>query len=126
MAAEQLPASQYTVGGQVTAAKYQVISSSYGIEEDTESKKNGAGQHRCDITYSRRQTLSITVELEDDAVATLWTTGGSIAADATINFKLADGSTASAWEIRSVSRVNTRGPVQIQLELVSTTDLITA
>jgi len=126
MATEQLPASQYTVGGQVAAAKYQVISSSYGFEEDTESKKNGTGQHRCDITYSRRQTLSITVELEDDASDSLWVTGGSIASDATIAFPLADGSTASAWEIRSVQRVNTRGPVQIQLELVSTTDLITA
>ena len=126
MATEQLPDSQYTVGGQVAASKYQVISSSYGIEEDTESKKNATGQHRCDITYSRRQTLSITVELEDDASAALWVTGGSIASDATIAFPLADGSTASAWEIRSVQRLHTRGPVQIQLELVSTTDLITA
>ena len=126
MAQEQLPASQYAVGGQVTASKYQVLSSTYGFEEDTESKSNAAGQHKCDITYSRRQTLNVTLELEDDAVPTLWATGGSIANNATIAFPLADGSTASAWEIRSVSRVHTRGPTQITLDLISTTDLITA
>ena len=124
MATEQLPASQYTVGGQVTAANYQVISSTYGLYEDGEAKKNAAGQHKCDLTYSRRQTLSITLELDAAAVSTLWMAGGSIASDATIAFTLADGSTPSAWEIKSISRQNTRGAVQISMELVSTSDLI--
>jgi len=126
MATEQLPAAQFTVGGQVEAANYQVISSEYGIAEDGEAKKNAAGQHKCDITYSRRQTLKITLELEAAAVPTLWMEGGSIAADATIKFPLADGSTARAWEIVSCGRTNTRGAVQVALDLISLTDLITA
>ncbi|HAX91570.1 MAG TPA: hypothetical protein DCY07_05090 [Rhodospirillaceae bacterium] len=119
---EQLPVTQYAVGGQVTLANYQVISSSYGFEEDTESKKTALGQHKCDLTYSRRQTLSLTLELDSAATETTYMDGGTIASG---TFTLADGITASGWEIRSVSKVNTRGPVQLNIELVSLVDLIT-
>ncbi len=119
MAQEQLPAEQYAVGGQTEIANYVVISEVDGFEEDTEAKQTAAGQHKCDITYSRRATKSLTLELLAAADATDYVSGGGL--DATYG---TDGD--KVWEIRSVQRVNTRGPIQLQLELVSLVDTIAA
>ena len=119
MAAEQLPATKYAVGGQSAVANHQVISETSGFEEDGEEKKTAAGQHNCDITYSRRATKTVTLELEDGATESTYMSGGALDAS------FAPGGTA-AWEIRSVQKVNTRGPVQLVLELVSLTEQITA
>jgi hypothetical protein len=118
MAQEQLPAAQYTVGGQETVADHVVISQTDGFEEDGEAKKTAAGQHKCDLTYSRRATRSLVLELAFGADPTTYMEGGGLDASYVPG--------GEVWEIRSVSRVNTRGPVQLNLELVSLTDTITA
>lgn len=121
MAAEQLPiANAYTVGGQSTVAKHVVVTESDGFIEDGESKKNAAGQHHCDITYSRRKTKSLTLELADGATVTDYCIGGHVDASFVAN------GTPAAWEIASVQRVMTRGPVQLNLELISLTEDITS
>lgn len=120
MAAEQLPiANAYTIGGQSTVANHVVGQEVDGFVEDGEEKKNAAGQHQCDITYSRRKTKSLTLELGSGATVTDYCKGGHVDAS------FVAGGTA-AWEITSVQRVNTRGPVQLNLELVSLTEDITA
>lgn len=120
MAAEQLPsAAGYAVGGQSAVAGYVVGQEVDGFIEEGESKQTPAGAHACDITYSRRKTKSLTLELAHGTDLTDYMQGGHV--DATF----APGGTA-AWEIRSVTRVNTRGPVQLNLELVSITEDITA
>lgn len=120
MAAEQLPsAAAYAVGGQSAVANHVVGQEVDGFIEDGESKQLASGQHACDIVYSRRKTKSLTLELGNGATATDYMAGGHV--DATF----APGGTA-AWEIASVQRVNTRGPVQLNLELISITEDITA
>lgn len=122
MAQEQLPAAQFTVGGQTAIAGFVVGQEVDGFEEDSEAKQTATGAHKCDITYSRRKTKSLTLELaagvDSATLNTLYMEGGGL--DETF---LAVG---EVWEIRSAQRVNTRGPVQINLELVSLTDSITA
>lgn len=120
MPAEQLPsAAAYTVGGQSTIADHIVVSEVDGFTEDGETKMLATGQFGCDIVYSRRKTKTVVLELLTGASQTGYLEGGHV--DATF----APGGTA-AWEIKSVQRVNTRGPVQITLELVSITEDITA
>jgi hypothetical protein len=119
MAAEQLPASQFTVNGQTAIAGFVVVQEVDGFEEDTESKQTASGAHKADITYSRRKTKSLTLEVTSAAVAGLYIEGGGLNAD----YLASDN---PVWEIRSASRTNTRGPIQIQLELVALVDTITA
>ena len=119
MAAEQLPvANAYTIGGQSTVANMVVGQEVDGFVEDGESKQLASGQHACDIVYSRRKTKSLTLEITSGD-ATGYAVGGAL--DATF----ATGGTA-AWEIASVNVVKTRGPLQLNLELVSLTEDITA
>ena len=117
---EQLPsANGFTVGGQSAVSGYVVGQEVDGFEEDTEAKQTAAGQHLCDITYSRRATKSLTLELAHGTSPTAYMVGGHV------DSSFAAGGTA-AWEIRSVQRINTRGPVQLALELVSLTESIAA
>jgi hypothetical protein len=109
----------YATGGQSTVALHIVVSEVDGFEEDGEARQNADGTHSSDITYSRRATKTLTLELAHTASPTAYMAGGHV--DATYN---AGG--VAAWEIRSVQRINTRGPVQLQLELVSLTESIAA
>ena len=120
MATEQLPASQFTVGGQETVAGHKVISQNDGFEEDGETKTTTAGAHKCDITYSRRATRSLVLELVHGTAPTTYMVGGAV--DVTY---VPDNTVAPVWEIRNVSQVDTRGPIQLNLELVSLTDTMT-
>ena len=117
----QLPARQFAVGGQVAVTAHVVISSVQGFEEDSEVKQTAGGQFKSDITYSRRATLDITLELGNTATATDYFVGGGV----DDNYDPIAAASAT-WEIRSVTRTNTRGPVQLSLQLVSLTDLIAA
>ena len=112
MATAQLPATKYTIGGQVTVSGWQVISSAWGIEEDAETKYNAAGQFEAEVVYSRRKTLNLTMEADHGTTVTAYDTGGSITISEVV------------YEIRSVQRTNTRGPVQVTLDLISTVDLL--
>jgi hypothetical protein len=118
MAQTQLPAAQFVVGGQTALTGLQVPSETTGFEEDAEDKQTQAGQFKANITYSRRATKSLTLECESSFDTSIYTDGGGL--DATL---LATG---TVWEIRSATVTNTRGPVQVALELVSLTDTITA
>ncbi len=120
MATEQLPATQYTVGGQPTLAGWQVISASYGLDEDSEEKKTAAGKFKAKITYSRRPTLQIVLEADSGTTTTTYQTGGSI----TSGVFATGGGSATAWKIRNASKVNTRGAVQVTLDLIAQTDLL--
>jgi len=116
---EQL-GTAYKTGGQSTVADHIVVSERDGFEEDGEAKQLATGQHSTDITYSRRKTKSLTLELLTAADATDYIEGGHTDAS-----YVAGGSPA-AWEIRSARVVKTRGPVQVELELVSLTEDIAA
>jgi len=119
MAAEQLPASQYTVDGQTEITGFVVVSDTDGFEEDGETKQNADGSFKCDITYSRRKTKSLNLDVTDEDMLGFYVEGGGLDADYA-------GTSDPAWEIRSVTRVNTRGAVNFQLELVALTDTIPA
>jgi hypothetical protein len=117
---EFLPAANtFTVGGQSTISGYIVINEVDGFVEDGESKTTALGQHYCDITYSRRKTKVVTLELAHGTTQTPYMKGGHV--DATFG----DLGTA-AWEIRNVSKQNTRGATQLTLDLISITEDITA
>ena len=121
MAAEQLPASQFAVGGQTAVVAYVVGQTVDGFEEDGETKQTTAGQFKCEITYSRRATKELTLELSNTATATYYVSGGCV--DASF---IPCAAAVGVWEIRSATRTNTRGPVQVALSLVSLTEAITA
>ncbi|HAX91571.1 MAG TPA: hypothetical protein DCY07_05095 [Rhodospirillaceae bacterium] len=117
---EQLPATQYKVGGQPTLAGWQVISATHGLEEDSENKQTASGRFKCKITYSRRPTLQVVLEANSGTTTTTYQTGGEIASGV---FAAGNGS-ATAWKIRSARKVNTRGPEQVELDLIAQTDLL--
>jgi hypothetical protein len=98
---------------------YEVISATAAFEEDTETKQNAAGQFKADITYMRRQTLQLELEALTAAVVGAYVVGGTIASG---TFTLANGSTASAWKIRSATEGATKGVRTLSLDLISLTD----
>lgn len=110
MATEQIPATQFQVGGQQVVTGWVVVSSVFGFEEDAEDKQTTAGQFKSKLTYSRRRTLQLTLEAENATTVTTWDTGGSYTHDAVL------------YIIRNVQRMNTRGPVQVTLDLISSVD----
>ena len=120
MATEQLPATTFTVGGQPTLSGWQVVSATYGIEEDSETKQTASGRFLCKLTYSRRATLQVILEADSGTTTTTYQTGGEIASGVFAD----QAGTATAWKIRSASKANTRGPVQVTLDLISQTDLL--
>jgi len=122
MATEQLPEATYSIAGQVTATGWEVISNTYGFEEDSEDKAGAAGQHKAKITYSRRVTLQLEMEALAAADVDAYQTGGQVASGV---FTLADGSTATAWNIRNASLGRTRGVATVSLDLIQQGDLLT-
>lgn len=120
MATEQLPASQFVVGGQPTLAGWTLPSAQYGFEEDSEPKTNSNGRFKCKLTYSRRSTLSVTIEADDGTTLTTYQTGGGI-----LSGVFTDGAgNATAWKIRSAVLTKTRGPSSVALDLIAQTDLL--
>ncbi len=121
MATEQLPASQYVIGGQLTLTGYILPTHQYGIVEDTETKYTAAGQFKAEITYSRRQTLNVTLEAaHGNATVSVYTKGGTIASGV---FADSQG-TATAWKINNVTEARARGVPVITLDLVALTDML--
>jgi hypothetical protein len=119
MATEQLPANQYAIAGQPTVTGYEVISASYGIEEDAEDKKGAGGQQKAKITYMRRQTCQL--ELEALAAATQ----GAYVVGGVLNASFAPGSVpAAVWKIRSVTESTTKGVTTVSLDLIALVDLL--
>ena len=120
MATEQLPASTFVIGGQPTLSGWVLPTAQYGFEEDAENKQTGAGRFLCKITYSRRPTLSVTIEAEHGTTLTTYESGGTVASGV-----FADGAgNATAWKIRSANRTKARGVTQVQLDLIAQTDLL--
>ena len=120
MSAEQLPvASGFELDGQTEIAGFVVVSETDGFEEDGETKQNANGSFKCDITYSRRKTKELTLDVTSESVLELYVVGGGLDADFL-------GNTTPVWEIVSCTRTNTRGPVQIQVSLKALTDSIPA
>jgi hypothetical protein len=124
MATEQLPSALYDIGEQPTLAgawanKFEVISAVYGIEEDTETKQQGNGQFKAEITYSRRETCQLELEALHGTDATTLSQGGQLASGI---LTLADGSTAAAWNIRSCSLSKTKGVVVVSLDVIQQQD----
>jgi hypothetical protein len=122
MATEQLPAAVYLIGQKYALTGYEVISANASFEEDTENKAGGAGQHKAKITYSRRQTLQLELEALAAGTPATYITGGQIASGV---FTLADGSTATAWNITSASESSTKGVRSLSLSLIQQGDLLT-
>ena len=125
MAAEQLGPKTYLVGQPLTLSGFEVVDSSYGFEEDGETRYGANGTFGADLTYSRRQTLSVTLDVlagEGGGNPATYVNGGSIASGV---FPLADGSTETAWKIRSATPGRTKGVATLQLELVQLGDAIT-
>lgn len=121
MGLEQLPsAAGLACGGQSAVANHVVGTEVDGFAEDGESIQTAGGQHLADLTYSRRKTKEFTLELGNGADPESYLAGGSV--DATF----VAGGTPAAWKIRSVQRINTRGPIQLALDLISLTEDITA
>ena len=125
MAAEQLGSKTYLVGQPLTLSGFEIVDSTYGFEEDGETRYVGNGKFGADITYSRRQTLSVTLDVlagEGGGDPSIYVEGGQIATEV---FKLADGTTNTAWKIRSATPGRTKGVATLQLELIQLGDLIT-
>lgn len=122
MAVEQLPADQYVVGGQLTVAGWVLPENSYGIEEDGETKQDAAGVFKSELTYSRRQTLSVTLECTAAGTQADYSKGGTILSGVFVNSQ--GGPTA--WKIRNVTDTRTRGPRVVTLDLIALTEGISA
>jgi len=122
MPAEQLPATVYLLGGQITVANFVVINTSRSFEEDTETKHGTDGRFSTEITYSRRETVQAQCDALSAATPHTYM-GGTIASG---SITLADGSTASAWKIRNAAIEATRGVRTVTLDLIQLGDKITA
>jgi hypothetical protein len=121
---EQLPANTFAVGGLQTISGWQLPAEQYGIVEDSESKTTALGQWKADISYSRRPTLKVTLEMLYTAtVGTVLATyckGGTIASGV-----LTDAAgTATGWKIQNVSISKSRGVVQMELDLIGLADYL--
>lgn len=124
MATEQLPASVYLIGQKYALTGYEVISAQASFEEDSEDKAGGAGQHKAKITFSRRQTLTLELEALGGTTPSTphtYITGGAI--DSGV-FTLADGTTATAWNIRSATEGATRSVRTLSLDLIQVGDML--
>ena len=110
---EQLPATQHTVGGQATVTNWDVISQEDGFQEDSENTQNANGTHRCKITYSRRKTKSLELQGQSTADPTAFSDGGEYTLD-TVDYT-----------IESATARKTRGPIMVNVDLLSQVDDIT-
>jgi hypothetical protein len=114
MATEQLPASTYAIAGQSAVTGYEVISQTFGFEEDGEDKKDGTGQHKARINYSRRRTCQLVLEALTTATAGAYVVGGGLDASYVPG--------GVVWKIRSVTEGKTRSVPTINLDLIALTD----
>jgi hypothetical protein len=124
MATEQLPSALYDIGQQPTlggalADKYEVISAQYGLAEEGEVKQTAAGRFKAEITYSRRETCQLELEALYGTTITDLTVGGQLASGI---LTLADGATASAWNIQGVTGTHTKGVQTLSLDLIQQLD----
>jgi len=124
MATEQLPSALYDIAGQPTlggawADKFEVLSATYGLEEEGETKQKGNGQFLAEITYSRRETCQLDLEALNATDASTLANGGELASGI---LTLADQSTASAWNIRSVTWTKTKGVQTVSLDVIQQLD----
>jgi hypothetical protein len=124
MATEQLPSALYDIGAQPTlggawADKFEVINCVYDIEEDTETKQASTGRFKADITYSRRETCQLELDALNGTTSTTLADGGQLASGI---LTLADGSTASAWNIQSCSLTMTKSVQTVSLSLIQQLD----
>ena len=118
----QAPAGVYTVGGLPTLTGWEVHDPKYSFTEDSEDRKTPLGQHRCKITFGRRQTFSCRlVALAGVTTPHVYTSGGTVASGV---FPLSDGTTATAWDIVSAEEVPTRGPLEVNLSLIQQGDML--
>ena len=118
---EQLPASTYLISQIHALTGYEIIDAKMGFQEDTEDKVDTNGRFKAKITYSRRQTLQLELEALAAATPATYVAGGQIASG---TLKLADGSTASAWNILSADYGRTKGVATLSLSLIQAGDLI--
>lgn len=116
---EQLPAATFVVGGLPTLSGWQLPSAQYSFEEDTETKTTPLGQWKADITYSRRQTLKVTLEALTGASLATYVAGGTIASGV---FTKADGATAVGWKIKSATLSKSKGVTGVDMDLVALAD----
>jgi hypothetical protein len=119
MAAEQLPADQYKIGGQPTITGYEVIQATEGFEEDAEDKAKGSGQHKAKITYSRRKTLQLELEALAAGAPESYVAGGGLSAT------FDPAGTPKVWKVRSATYGLTRGVQTVSLDLISLIDELT-
>ena len=122
MGTEQLPSALYLIDQKYALTGYEVINSSSDFDEDTETKQDASGQFKADITYMRRETLQL--ELEALAAGTPGATYGSGGTIASGAFTLADGTTATAWKIRSANVGSNKGVRTLSLDLIALTDTL--
>jgi hypothetical protein len=126
MATEQLATALYKIAGQPTLSgalenKYEVIQATYGFEEDSETKQKQSGLFNSEITYSRRETCQLELEALHETDSEGLVTGGELASGILTR---ADGSTASAWNIRSATLGKTRGVQTVSLDLIMQLDTL--
>lgn len=119
MAAEQLPADQYAVGGQPTVTNYEVISVTHGFEEVSENHTTPAGAHNAKVATSRRKTLQLELEAKDGATPHAFK--GALDASFVPTAVALD----QVWKVRSATGGRTRGVRTVSLDVIALTDLIT-
>jgi len=110
MATTQFPADKYVVGGQTEIANWNVMSETTSIVEDAEDRFKPTGQFNSHIVYSRRIAKQFTLEATALADEDEFEVGGEIEIDSV------------DYIIQAVSRVNTRGPVQVTLDVITQED----
>ena len=110
MATTQFPADKYAVGGQTDITNWNVMSETTTIVEDAEDRFTPAGQFNSKITYSRRIAKQFVLEATALADEDEFEVGGEVEIDSV------------DYLITAVSRVNTRGPVQVTLDVITLDD----
>ena len=109
----QYPTAQLTVGGQPTVAGYVVTRAAYGYAKDEEDRPNTNGTHRVKIQYSKRQTLSLTLEAEDSTTTATIVDGDELTVGTTL------------YNIISAVPTHTRGPLVLEVELIEQAEGLT-
>lgn len=128
MATEQLGPITYLIAGQpefvgAPYTDYEILECTDGFEEDTEDKYAASGKFGANITYGRRETRSLTIEVKHAVTAadpeSDFAEGGEIASGVLLK---ADGTTATAWNIVSATPTLTAGVKGVQVELIEQGD----
>lgn len=102
----QYPTNQLAIGGQPTVPGYVVTSAVYGYAKDEEDRPNSNGTHKVKIQYSKRKTLSLTLEAEYGTNISTIVDGDEMTVDDVL------------YNIVSAVPTKTRGPTILQVELI--------